>query len=549
MSTNQEKIKFILWYYMYIIDKDHIKSVIEHADKKWKKHLTMFMKNFQEQQKIKWIKKITNDISECIFDSIIDKKISHYILGAAWVGKSTYAMNNLKGIYTDDISTLLDMIESGNSSFIVINAEKPRKEIADQAEEIIILDAPKEVISMQRKERWENNTATNFWRSEHATRWAWLSNSISKSLCANFYSEKTKIAKINNDKQRDVLPISTYNIQKITCQSIVQLAGKFSPPHLWHITMIKIKNCKDELLDVLYMGDNDDLMDDYIPTYTQIIMSGNESLQWLTHNEKIKLLQKIPWFDTVIFDHMIEFWWHHYLDCGQGKVIQVDFEHSIGILWKDRLPQWFTAWYINDEILQNFLSSHPRTANSPTAPLRNMIGKGFQYFIRADDQHDLNGIELSSSAYRQEILKDNPDYNLIGSMFDLHIAPYMIHPHNIEVIKKRLLTQSHIDQKYDDFAIQCQEKYINQYKEKYGEADFYTKPKQWENPKYKNFDLRLASKNDPKYNAKIKLIQKYKTELELQQKNMKKLYQKMTEWYKLILDDSIIKIIDTTTSE
>jgi hypothetical protein len=62
-------------------------------------------------------------------------------------------MQNLKGIYTDDISTLLDMIESENSSFIVINAEKPRKEIADQAEEIIILDAPKEVISIQRKER------------------------------------------------------------------------------------------------------------------------------------------------------------------------------------------------------------------------------------------------------------------------------------------------------------------------------------------------------------------------------------------------------------
>jgi hypothetical protein len=133
---------------------------------------------------------------------------------------------------------------------------------------------------------------------------------------------------------------------------------------------------------------------------------------------------------------------------------------------------------MNDDILQKFLSSHPRTAISATAPLRNMIAKGFQYFIRADDQHDLNGIELSSSAYREEILKDNPDYSLIGSMFDPHIAPYMIHPHNIEVMKKRLLTQSYIDQKYDDFAIQCKEKYINQYISKYTDADFYTKPKQ-----------------------------------------------------------------------
>jgi hypothetical protein len=59
----------------------------------------------------------------------------------------------LKGIYTDDISTLLDAIHSEDNAFILINAEKPRKEIADQAEEIIILDAPTEVISIQRKER------------------------------------------------------------------------------------------------------------------------------------------------------------------------------------------------------------------------------------------------------------------------------------------------------------------------------------------------------------------------------------------------------------
>jgi hypothetical protein len=63
-------------------------------------------------------------------------------------------------------------------------------------------------------------------------------------------------------------------------------------------------------------------------------------------------------------------------------------------------------------------------------------------------------------------------------MFDLHIAPYMIHPHNIAVMKKRLVTQSYIDKKYDDFTIQCKEKYINQYISTYTDADFYTKPKQ-----------------------------------------------------------------------
>jgi hypothetical protein len=107
-----------------------------------------------------------------------------------------------------------------------------------------------------------------------------------------------------------------------------------------------------------------------------------------------------------------------------------------------------------------------------------MIASGIKNFIRADDQNDINGIELSSSAYRQEILKDNPDYALIASMFDHHIAPYMTHPHNIEVIKKRLLTQQTLDKQYNEHIIQCKKNYISQYKKQYGDSDFYTKPKQ-----------------------------------------------------------------------
>jgi len=71
-------------------------------------------------------------------------------------------MNNLQGIYTDNISTLLDVIQSEKSSFIVINAQKPRKEIADKTEEIIILDTPKDIIITQKEIRGKENTLTNF---------------------------------------------------------------------------------------------------------------------------------------------------------------------------------------------------------------------------------------------------------------------------------------------------------------------------------------------------------------------------------------------------
>jgi hypothetical protein len=84
---------------------------------------------------------------------------------------------------------------------------------------------------------------------------------------------------MNTNKEWDILPISVYQITKITSESIVQMAGKFSPPHLGHTMMITIKDSKEKLLDVLHMGNNYEPMDKYIPQYTQVIISGNESLQ------------------------------------------------------------------------------------------------------------------------------------------------------------------------------------------------------------------------------------------------------------------------------
>jgi hypothetical protein len=37
---------------------------------------------------------------------------------------------------------------------------------------------------------------------------------------------------MDENKEWNILPISAHNIIKISCESIVQLAGKFSPPHL-----------------------------------------------------------------------------------------------------------------------------------------------------------------------------------------------------------------------------------------------------------------------------------------------------------------------------
>jgi phage anti-repressor protein len=62
-------------------------------------------------------------------------------------------MQNLKGIYIENLTILLNYINSENNSFIVIRTETIEKNLLDKTEKIIILDAPKEVISIQRKER------------------------------------------------------------------------------------------------------------------------------------------------------------------------------------------------------------------------------------------------------------------------------------------------------------------------------------------------------------------------------------------------------------
>jgi hypothetical protein len=62
-------------------------------------------------------------------------------------------MQNLQGIYIENLTILLNHINSGNNSFIVIRTETIEKDLLDKTEKIIILDAPKEVISIQRKER------------------------------------------------------------------------------------------------------------------------------------------------------------------------------------------------------------------------------------------------------------------------------------------------------------------------------------------------------------------------------------------------------------
>jgi flagellin-like hook-associated protein FlgL len=122
-----------------------------------------------------------------------------------------------------------------------------------------------------------------------------------------------------------------------------------------------------------------------------------------------------------------------------------------------------------------------------------MISQGISLFMRAQDIQSEDGLDLSSSAYREEILKDNPDIQKISNMFDTHIAPYMTYQENINILKLRLKNQKIIENVNNNITNDLLELAVEIYTNLYGDEDLYTKDSK---KKYKNFDLRIVSKND-----------------------------------------------------
>jgi hypothetical protein len=125
-------------------------------------------------------------------------------------------------------------------------------------------------------------------------------------------------------------------------------------------------------------------------------------------------------------------------------------------------------------------------------------------------------------------LKDLPDYDLIASMFDSHIAPYITSPENIAVIKLRLQIQKSLSESLNVLVSQLETTYIKLYQDTYGVSDFFTKTKK-ENQKMKNFDLRLVSKTDPNRESKVALINEYRESISITTQQFKKTYHTITK--------------------
>lgn len=348
-----------------------------------------------------------------IFDLLSSRTscVDTYILGVAGVGKSTYALEELNGYYTSSLRELYDAVYEHRRPIIAINAEVPRPELVQAAQEIHIIDAPQSQIYNQRKDRWLSDTFTNFGRSKHQTLGASVSIAIAKVICKKHAPDKTSIIYNDNNRSKQPLFIDT-TIQSLY-KNIVSTSGKFAPPHLWHTGM------------------TDQMIKEQLPM--RILLAGDLYKEWFTKKEKEKIFSQLYPSVDISYADSIHYNDEGYLELSNGQVIEIDYTNSIVYLGKERLPANFTQWSFTHPDITSFIKNEKHTI---TQPLKQ--SQQFWIFKRAKDLTDDDG-HLSSSRYRLEMMRDNPDISSMKNRFHPVVRSIISRPDFCDSIRKRLL--------------------------------------------------------------------------------------------------------------
>lgn len=415
-----------------IIDKDNINLLLK-------------------TQSVSWMTKTA--IIDTLFATT---NIDTYILGPAWVGKSISAKGVFWGVYTSDIKNALEHVQSDKPT-IVINSTKPDPKIADLAKEIYIFDAPPSRIYTQKLHRWQQNDFTNFGRTEKATLWASTDNSFNKAILKRDHPNKTFIYQLTDEpfsNEHQIIPLSQYmHIPKILLVTMWQVIGKFAGTHLWHTTMMW-KSL--EYYNIL-----------------NVIIWWTLAKHWFTSYEIQQILNKVFTDNQLIFGNLIQYEGEYFVNIN-GLIQQVNLEESAIILWKDRLPEWFTKWPINDPKLIDFKANNP---HSTTMPLKgsHMFGTVMRApDVKMLDQHG-NQKYISSSDYRAWVL-NNKLYSksTVQSRFDPQIAWLFTQSDNVKIIKQRLINWQWWIETTKRTSDQIKDNYKQTYTTKWWESDFYT---------------------------------------------------------------------------
>lgn len=422
-----------------------------------------------------------------IFDLLTSSTscVDTYILGVAGVGKSKYALEELNGCYTSSLRELYDAVYENHRPIVAINAEVPRPELVQAAQEIHIIDAPSSQIYFQRESRWLFDTFTNFGRSKHQTLGASVSIAIAKAICKKHAPDKTSI--IYNDNNRSKQPLSIDTTIHSLYKNIVSTSGKFAPPHLWHTSM------------------TDEMLTEQLPM--RILLAGDLYKEWFTKKEKIKIFSKLyPWVDISYAD-IIYYNDEGYLELPDGQVIEIDYTNSIAYLGKERLPAGFTQWPFSHPDITSFIKNEKHII---TQPLRML--KQFWIFKRAKDLTDDDG-HLSSSRYRLEMMKDNPDISGMKSRFHPVVRSILSRPEFRDSIRQRLLQikkyNSILKEKKDLLEKEHTQNYREIYHDTYWSNEFVNTD--WSLKKFNR--TSLSKKSTSNYEEKVSFVADYQYSL------------------------------------
>lgn len=438
-----------------------------------------------------------------IFDLLSSRTscVDTYILGVAGVGKSTYALDKLEGQYIPFLRELYHAVYEHRRPIIAINAEVPRPELVQAAQEIHIIDAPQGQIYSQRKDRWLSDTFTNFGRSKHQTLGASVSIAIAKVICKKHAPDKTSI--IYNDNNRSKQPLSIDTTIQSLYKNIVSTSGKFAPPHLWHTGM------------------TDQMIKEQLPM--RILLAGDLYKEWFTKKEKEKIFSQLYPSVDISYADIIHYNDEWYLEFPNGQIVEIDYNNSIVYLGKERLPAGFTQWSFTHPDITSFIEGE---AHSITQPLKKY--QQFWTFKRAEDLTDNSG-HLSSSRYRLEMMKDNPDISSMKNRFDPVVRSIISRPDFCDSIRQRLLQIKEYNSILKREKAIIQSNHVQNYQIKYCDTYWSTEfvNTDWS---FKKFNRASLSKNSTSnYEEKMSFIADYqyslKQDISILEKKLKQQFQ------------------------
>lgn len=429
----------------YLFDRDNLRQV------------------FNDWRRKELLKSYGYNNVTALCDALIAQKSpwSEYIVGLPGTGKTTFAMQQLwaQKIETkEDIINLLTM-DFDKMAFVTCDVED---EIAQNASHITLLQTHPQRVKVQRQQRdeeiEEGESETAFGRKPGTVAKVTTDSSILVSKLKTDYEEKSDIIfyKSNDPTDRETKKhISVSNLsdkRKYVEWWAVAASGKWTPAQIVHI--------EHQLKRVLSLAQDKSL--------ASFAIIGQNSWWaydlWLTQSERIKLI-------NLVLKQQLQFITSgtpKFIKDAQRNIVKIIPEKSWAVLWKERLPEWFTEWTYQDLLRQfpDFVKHKDAYAVKAFA-WYNFINIG-------DIPMEWSDESISATFIRRCLVEGNID--LIKPYLSPEIFAVLTSSHNLQALQRRYVLIQKRDQELED----AKNAFMREYRQKHPLTDQPLVNKKWE---------------------------------------------------------------------